>query len=93
MSESKIMTLHPEGKAGVNIDRGKYDQMVEAIRLVLQQEGPMSFMELVASVKVLLEGRFEGSIAWYCTSVKLDLQARGELLSQKVKGKVVVRLA
>ena len=89
----KIETLHPEGKAGVNIDRSKYDQMVDAIRFVLRQRGPLPFMELVEAVQMELGGKFDGSIAWYCTTVKLDLQARGELLSKKVKGKVVVSLA
>ena len=77
--EEKIMTLHPEGKAGVNIDKGKYDTMREAIVSNLQAQGMMTFKELNDAVGAQLNGRFDGSIGWYYTTVKLDLEARGVL--------------
>lgn len=75
MAEEKILTLHPEGKQGVNIDLKKYQQMAEAILQVLQHEKPTS-TELTASVSDILGSGFDGSIAWYLISVKLDLEAR-----------------
>ena len=40
------MTLHPAGKAGVNIDKQKYDTMREAVLQSLQVHGTMTFKEL-----------------------------------------------
>lgn len=68
----KILTQHPEGKRGVNIDRTKYDQVRSAIL-------DATFQELNEAVGRHLEGRFDGSIGWYFTTVKLDLEARGEI--------------
>ena len=73
------MTLHPAGKAGVNIDKQKYDTMRKAVLQSLQVHGTMTFKELTAEVRRRLEGRFAGSISWYVTTVKLDLEARGEI--------------
>lgn len=76
MSE-RIQTLHPAGKQGVNISKEKYETMKAAIIQVLQEQGEMTFYGLNDEVGRLLEGIFEGSIGWYYTSVKLDLEARG----------------
>lgn len=72
------MTLHPEeGKAGVNISRKKYDLMRETIVAALKERQEPTFSELGDEVNRRLEGRFEGSVGWYYTTVKLDLEARG----------------
>ena len=76
--EEKILTLHPtEGKSGVNISRDKYDLVKAAIVESLRSVEELTFKELTQSVHVKLSGRFEGSIPWYVTTVKLDLEARG----------------
>ena len=76
----RIMTLHPEGKQGVNIDKAKYDMMAEAIISALQDEQPVTFSALSRTVSRRLDGKFDGSITWYYTTVKLDLEARGKIL-------------
>lgn len=92
MSE-RILTLHPEGKQGVNIDAAKYDQIKDSILKALRMEGEMPFGILLKSVNVDLEGKFEGSISWYMTTVKLDLEARGALICKRGKGPQVVSLS
>ena len=77
--EEKIMTLHPQGKTGVNISKAKYDMMRQAIINGLEAEGTMTFKALNEWVGGQLNGRFDGSIGWYYTTVKLDLEARGVL--------------
>lgn len=72
----KIQALHPEGKQGTNIDKDKYDAMRAAIEAALGEAGEMTFQELNQAVHDRLEGDFEGSIGWYYTTVKLDLEAR-----------------
>lgn len=75
----KIMTLHPQGKQGVNISRAKYDQIRAAILDALAQDGELTFTELSQTLGESLAGKFDGSIGWYTTTVKLDLEARGIL--------------
>lgn len=74
----KIMTLHPAAdKAGVNIDRAKYEMVREAIVRVIEAQGEITFTELTDAVGQQLDGKFDGSVTWYVTTVKLDLEARG----------------
>ena len=41
--EEKIMTLHPQGKNGVNISRKKYDQIKQFILSTLKKRKVMSY--------------------------------------------------
>ena len=77
----KVMTLHPEGKAGVNVDKRKYDSMRRAIlKVVGRGRDGVPFGDLRTLVEPHLGDVFEGaSVGWYVTTVKLDLEARGEL--------------
>lgn len=78
MDEEKIMTLHPQkGKQGVNISRSKYEMVRQAILDAIRSQGTITFQGLVSLVDYNLRNRFEGSISWYVTTVKLDLEARG----------------
>lgn len=85
MSEEKILTLHPEeGKSGVNISKQKYDVIRSAILKALEKEDDPTFRELGDAVEKQLEGNFDGSISWYYTTVKLDLEARGVI--ERIEG-------
>jgi len=80
MEEEKILTLHPEeGKQGVNISRAKYDMIRQAILNAIRSQGTISHKGLVSLIDYNLRNRFEGSIPWYVTTVKLDMEARGEI--------------
>jgi len=72
-----IRTLHPEKKQGVNISREKYEMIRKAILLILRTQKEMTFMALSRAVEKDVRGKFEGSVTWYVTTVKLDLEARG----------------
>lgn len=76
----KIQTQHPDPeKLGVNIDKVKYDTMRLAILEILQSQGEITFQDLMDAVHQKLTGSFAGSIGWYYTTVKLDLEARHEI--------------
>lgn len=75
MSDEKILTRHPQGKSGKNIDKKTYDAMSRAISSVLRGK-ELTHTELMARVTEKLEGRFDGNIGWYAETVKLDLEAR-----------------
>ena len=74
-----VKTLHPEKKQGVNISREKYEIIRKTIMSVLRADKEMTFMKLSRAVEKEVRGKFEGSVLWYVTTVKLDLEARGEI--------------
>ena len=79
MSDERILTLHPEGKNGVNILRSKYDLVCGALLDSLRAAGgELTHTELMAAVAERLGG-FSGSVTWYGETVKLDLVARGTI--------------
>jgi hypothetical protein len=86
----RIMTLHPGGKKGVNIDRSKYDTVRQAIETVLHAQPGATFSELTDAVGQRIGASFDGSVGWYVTSVKLDLEARG--LLERIDGRSPQRL-
>jgi hypothetical protein len=72
-----IRTLHPEKKQGVNISREKYEIIRKEILSALHKQKEISFKNLSHAVEKEVNGNFEGSVNWYVTTVKLDLEARG----------------
>ena len=72
-----VKTLHPEKKQGVNISREKYEIIRKAILSTLRTQKEITFMNLSRAVEKEVNGNFEGSVMWYVTTVKLDLEARG----------------
>ena len=72
MSE-RIMTLHPAGKAGVNIDRQKYDVVREAILEAVRTNGTITFGDLTAEVRSRLEATFCGIDLLVCDHGKAGL--------------------
>lgn len=77
--EDKILTMHPEGKQGTNISRSKYEMIKHAILDAIHSQGIVTYQGLVSLIEYQLRNRFEGSISWYVTTVKLDMEARGEI--------------
>ena len=88
-----IRTLHPEKKQGVNISKEKYEIIRKAILCVLQAEKEITFMNLSRAVEKEVNGNFEGSVTWYVTTVKLDLEARGQIKRVTNSRPQVVKLA
>ncbi len=77
MPEEKIMTLHPEGKSGVNISKAKYDQVRKVVLEVIESQQPITFTDMFNICNdILKEQNFDGKPGWYVTTVKLDLEAR-----------------
>ena len=88
-----IRTLHPEKKQGVNISREKYEMIRKAILCVLQEKKEITFMNLSRAVEKEVNGNFDGSVMWYVTTVKLDMEARGEVKRVANSRPQLVRLA
>ena len=88
-----IRTLHPEKKQGVNISKEKYEIIRNAILCTLQSQKEMTFMNLSRAVEKEVNGNFEGSVTWYVTTVKLDLEARGQVKRVPKSRPQLVKLA
>lgn len=91
--EDRILTLHPEKKQGVNISKEKYEIIRNTILSILQAQKEMTFMKLARAVEKEVDGKFEGSVAWYVTTVKLDLEARGKVKRVLHSRPQLIRLA
>jgi hypothetical protein len=87
-----IRTLNPEKKKGVNISKEKYEIIRKAILATLNAQKEMTFMDLSRAVEKQVNGTFEGSVMWYVTTVKLDLEARGEIKRVQNSRPQLVRL-
>ncbi|MEY2531015.1 MAG: hypothetical protein QOI96_1100 [Verrucomicrobiota bacterium] len=75
MKEEKILTKHPLGKSGKNIDKQKYETLKKGILSALQNK-ELAHDELFDRLNKSLRSKFSGSISWYGETVKLDLEAR-----------------
>ncbi|MDP1547249.1 MAG: hypothetical protein Q8L87_14645 [Anaerolineales bacterium] len=79
-SDEFIFALNPDPtKQGVRIKRAKYDLVRAVILGNLREYGPMTFTQLGELLEEQLQEDFDGSVSWYFTTVKLDMEARGEL--------------
>jgi hypothetical protein len=80
----KVQTRHPEpGKSGPRLDREKYEHYRKAILAAIPatSEG-IPFRDLPGLVRenLPLELRDRvGSIPWHTVTIKLDLEAKGEI--------------
>jgi len=74
-NSNKVLTLHPQGKSGRNIDAGKYDLLKEAILSTLKGK-ELTHNELFTSLRAKLKAGFVGNLDWYAETLKLDLEAR-----------------
>jgi hypothetical protein len=74
-SAEKIMTKHPLGKTGRNIDRELYERVREALITILKNR-ELTHTELFEHLEKRLKNKVDGNIGWYGETVKLDLEAR-----------------
>ena len=75
MAEEKILTKHPLGKSGKNIDKRKYETLKKTVLSALRGK-QLTHTELFKQLNKSLKGKFSGNISWYGETVKLDLEAR-----------------
>ena len=75
MKEEKILTKHPLGKSGKNINTKTYKMFKDSIVLALRKK-ELTHSELINRLEDHLKVKFSGNISWYGETVKLDLEAR-----------------
>lgn len=82
--EAKIVCETPTpGKQGTRIDLWKYQVVRDAIlKVVARYPDGVTFKDLPEEVREILDPKDRerlGSVVWYTTTVKLDLEVRGEI--------------
>lgn len=89
-----ILTLNPDpSKKGVNIAKDKYDFIHSAILKVLQEKGPIGAMQLVKELDNSIgDEKFGASVGWYTTAVRLDMEAKNEILYNRGDKKPLITL-
>lgn len=76
-----ITTTHPfDEQLNQSVEKTKYSQIKKAIIYVLGTNKEVSFIKLIEDVRIHLLDKFEGSISWYVSAVKLDLEARKKII-------------
>lgn len=88
-TDEKVVCENPvREKKPIRIDRWKYDAVRKAILSSLSRKGEGTlFSELASHVKSRLTHDVRdriGSVEWYTTTVKLDMEAKGEI--RRVRG-------
>ncbi|MGB5160951.1 MAG: hypothetical protein WBP10_11325 [Thermoanaerobaculia bacterium] len=83
-SEKRVQIRHPDPtKSMPAIDHWKYEAVRQAILTAVPKSGEgLLFKELPGRVREHLPAdKLEnlGSVSWYTTTVKLDLESRGEV--------------
>ena len=75
--EKKILAQNPDpNKKRINISEDKYNPIRDAIIQALTTHPELTYQELLTEVESQLTGKFDGSINWYTTNIKLDLEAK-----------------
>jgi SOS response regulatory protein OraA/RecX len=77
IDDSKILTLHPQGKKGVNILKRRYDVIKDFILKTIEEHKEITYEKLDELAVKKLSSTFDGKVSWYIVTVKLDLEARG----------------
>lgn len=88
-NEDKVLCENPvAGRKSTRIDRWKYDAVRKAIISVLSRKGegtPYSDLPSLVKGRLSTDVRSRiGSVEWYTTTVKLDMEAKGEI--RRIKG-------
>ncbi len=94
MTPGKIQCLHPEGKHAPAIDADVYNIFKKAITQALAKKS-LTYTAINDGVKNYFRKNnidFDGSVSWYTVSVKLDMEARGLIITEIEKGKKMHRL-
>jgi hypothetical protein len=93
MTEEKVACRTPTaGRDGVTrIPKWKFDALEVAIRRVVGDAGPegLAFGALKEAVRAVMAPEdlaALGSLGWHMTSVKLEMEVRGDLRRLAVKG-------
>lgn len=86
--QNNYQLVHPEGKSTPRINADKYDLLKKEIQLFLFKQTMATFGQLNEAIKASLLAQkipFEGSITWHLEWVKLDMEAKKQIIRNRNK--------
>jgi hypothetical protein len=91
----KILTRNPDpNKKGVKIDKDRYDFIHTEILKVLHDKGSIGAMQLVWELDNRIgDEKFDASVGWYTTAIRLDMEAKKEILYNREDKKPLITLS
>ena len=94
-ANDKVECLNANSGRTLKIDKGIYDVISKAIYHTLKKSPGITFSALTEGVHDCFKKQktvFEGTVEWYTITVLRDMEARGNVLSEKVKGRKLLKL-
>lgn len=91
MDEQKVQLQHPEGKKLTQINAKVYQLIHDEIINILKSTEHIKPMVMLDQVASNLIGKIDGNIKWYAEGVKLDMEAKKELVHDRKKGLIYYR--
>lgn len=91
-SPSSVFARTPtKGKRGLRVNQARYDAMRRALLASIPRSNAgVAFVDLPDLVRPRLPADWTGSVKWHVTTVKLDMETRGEI--ERVPGATPQRL-
>lgn len=86
--QNKHQLIHPLGKSAPSINADKYILLKKEIQLFLSKQTLATFGQLTEAIKASLLTQkipFEGSLTWHHEWVKLDMEARKQIIRKRNK--------
>ena len=81
--ETKIQLRHPAGKKAISMDIEKYNSIKNAVLQCLNSKGESTHAEILQAITEDFKQNqilFEGSVEWHMEWVKLDMEAKKEII-------------
>jgi hypothetical protein len=81
--ETKIQLKHPAGKKAISMDKDKYETLKKILFNRLKTKGESTHTELLQAITEDFKKnkiKFAGSVEWHMEWVKLDLEAKNEII-------------
>jgi hypothetical protein len=91
----KIQLQHPAGKKAIRMDEDKYNALKKSLLNHLKTKGESSHDEIFKAVNADFKKNkttFKGSVDWHLEWVKLDLEAKKEIVRVTDKKPVTYKL-
>lgn len=91
----KVECLNPNTGGRMSIAKDTYDLFSKAIRQTLKNGKALTYTQIVEGVEDFFKKQnthFDGSISWYCVTIKNDMESRGAIETFVEKGKKLHRL-
>jgi galactokinase len=87
LQQEYLQTVHPDDRVGVKMKRDRYNEIRDFILNALEEEKEITINRLIEKANYLFWNQLKEETGWYIYHVKLDLEAKGLLKTEKCEKK------